>query len=77
MNVRLRPTVRCSFDAEQCVLRVALKEVVKFDSWSTGHNRVPGQGQMETELVVYALKVRFALIRSNLVVYICILTLAE
>lgn len=44
MSVRLRPTVRCSFDEEQAVLRITLKELDE----STG----------DQQIVVYALKVR-------------------
>ncbi|TFK53415.1 hypothetical protein OE88DRAFT_1733342 [Heliocybe sulcata] len=44
MNVRLRPTVRCTFSDEEGVLRVTLKEAKGVEK---------GEG---TELVVYALK---------------------
>jgi hypothetical protein len=50
MNVRIRPTVRCTFDDEDNVLRIVLKEAVEYND-----------GSPETkseELVVYALKVR-------------------
>lgn len=48
MNVSVRPTVRCTFDPEDNVLRIVLKEAVEY-----------GDGAPETrtqELVVYALK---------------------
>lgn len=44
MNVSVGPTVRCSFDAEDNVLRVVLKEAVE-------------DGNGAQELVVYAIKV--------------------
>lgn len=44
MSVRLRPTVRCSFDEPQGALRVALRELVE-------------ETQQE-QLVIYALRVR-------------------
>ncbi len=44
MSVRLRPTVRCSFDEAQSALRVALREPIE----DTQHE----------QLVIYALKVR-------------------
>lgn len=56
MNVRVRPTMRCTFDAEDNVLRIVLKEAVEF-----------GDGPPETraqELVVYALKVCSILVRN-------------
>jgi len=43
MNVRVRPTVRCTFDKEDNVLRIVLKEAVE-------------NGDGAQELVVYALK---------------------
>ena len=44
MSVRLRPTVRCSFDEAQGALRVTLKE--------------PTEDTQHEQLVIYALKVR-------------------
>ena len=44
MSVRLRPTVRCSFDEAQSALRVTLREPIE----DTQHEH----------LVIYALKVR-------------------
>ncbi|KAH9951115.1 hypothetical protein B0H21DRAFT_353450 [Amylocystis lapponica] len=49
MSVRLRPAVRCTFDAEQGILRVALKEA---DPEAEADARAPGAEQV----VVYALK---------------------
>ena len=46
MSVRLRPTVRCSFDEAQGALRVTLKEPVE------------GARAHEEQLVIYALRVR-------------------
>lgn len=50
MSVRLRPTVRCTFDEDQGILRVALKESEEQDG-------VPKE-QWRQQVVVYALKVR-------------------
>ena len=64
MNVRVRPTVRCTFDEEDSVLRVVLKE--------TAEN---ADGALETrpqELVIYALKVRYT---SSMQLSIALLTL--
>lgn len=44
MSVRLRPTIRCSFDEAQGALRVTLKE--------------PVEDSQHEQLVIYALKVR-------------------
>lgn len=52
MCVGLRPAVRCSFDEEQGVLRVALKEKISSESGSAD----AGQPQV----VLYALKVGLA-----------------
>lgn len=63
MNVRVRPTVRCTFDEEDSVLRVVLKE--------TAEN---ADGALETrpqELVIYALKVRYT---SSMQLSIALLT---
>jgi len=51
MNVRVRPTVRCTYDEEDSVLRVILKEAVEFGE--------EGPETRPQELVVYALKVRY------------------
>lgn len=48
MSVRLRPTVRCSFDEDQGILRVALKEADKCENAISG--------QQKQEIVVYAIK---------------------
>ncbi|KAI0940727.1 hypothetical protein AcV7_003031 [Taiwanofungus camphoratus] len=48
MSVRLRPTVRCTFDEDQGILRVALKESEEQDG-------VPKE-QWRQQVVVYALK---------------------
>lgn len=50
MNVRVRPTVRCTFDEEDNVLRIVLKEAVEYG------DELPELRPQE--LVVYALKVR-------------------
>lgn len=52
MNVRVQPAVRCTFDSEDNVLRIVLKEAVE-DSDGPAATR-------PQELVVYALKVRLA-----------------
>jgi hypothetical protein len=49
MSVGLCPATRCSFDEEQGVLRISLKEVIQNEDGSA----VGGQ-----QVVVYALKVR-------------------
>lgn len=51
MNIRVQPTVRCTFDAEDNVLRIVLKEAVE-------HGDKPQEARQQ-ELVVYALKVRY------------------
>lgn len=51
MNVRVQPAVRCTFDSEDNVLRIVLKEAV--EHWDGSAATRP------QELVVYALKVRF------------------
>ncbi|KAL4249888.1 hypothetical protein ABKN59_002054 [Abortiporus biennis] len=48
MSVRLRPTVRCTFDEDQAVLRLTLKETIEQDG-------VPTE-QSPQQIVVYALK---------------------
>lgn len=52
MSVGLRPAVRCSFDEEQGVLRIALKEAVSHGG------AVDASGK--PQVVLYALKVRLA-----------------
>jgi hypothetical protein len=48
MNVRMQPTVRCTFDAQENIMRVALKELQdKSDSESAA-----------PQTVIYAFKVR-------------------
>lgn len=47
MSVRLRPTVRCSFDEDQGILRIVLKEAIEQDDVKSADQHV----------VVYALKV--------------------
>ena len=54
MNIRVQPTVRCSYVAEENVLRIVLKEVVGESSSSTESS---GDAKPQ-EVVVYALKVR-------------------
>lgn len=47
MNVRMQPTVRCTYDAQENILRVALKELPdKWESVSTA-----------PQTVIYAFKV--------------------
>ncbi|KAI0788887.1 hypothetical protein C8Q75DRAFT_734130 [Abortiporus biennis] len=48
MSVRLRPTMRCTFDEDQAVLRLTLKETIEQDG-------VPTE-QSPQQIVVYALK---------------------
>lgn len=48
MVVRLRPAVRCTYDEDQGILRITLKEAVE----------EPQPGGPTSEIVVYALKVR-------------------
>ncbi|KAJ7027917.1 hypothetical protein C8F04DRAFT_73447 [Mycena alexandri] len=48
MNVRMQPTVRCTFDAQENVLRVALKELE--DKWESGSATAAPQ------TVIYAFK---------------------
>lgn len=50
MNVRVRSTVRCTFDEEDNVLRVVLKEAVEYGDLASEAK--------PQELVVYAFKVR-------------------
>ena len=57
MSVGLRPTTRCSFDEQQGVLRIALKEAVLNEDGSP----VPGQQQ----IAVYALKVRSVMMHAH------------
>jgi hypothetical protein len=49
MNVRVRPTVRCTFDEDDNVLRVVLMEAVECED---------KEETRAQQLVVYALKVR-------------------
>ncbi|KDQ61465.1 hypothetical protein JAAARDRAFT_85642, partial [Jaapia argillacea MUCL 33604] len=48
MSVRLRPTVRCTYDTSENILRVILKEPIEVQD-------VPPE-KWESQLVVYALK---------------------
>ncbi|KAJ7777294.1 hypothetical protein B0H16DRAFT_1504939 [Mycena metata] len=50
MNVRLQPTVRCTFDAQENVLRIALKELE--DKWESGS----GSATAAPQTVIYAFK---------------------
>ena len=56
MNIRVQPTVRCSYVAEENVLRIVLKEVVG-ESSSSSATESSGDAKPQ-EVVVYALKVR-------------------
>ena len=62
MNVRVQPTVRCSFVAEENALRIVLKEAVGGGAGKTSDSQV-GIGDVvqnenaNQEIVVYALKV--------------------
>jgi len=49
MNLRMHPTVRCTYEAEENVLRLILQELVE-------QTNVP-QEDWKKEIVVYALKV--------------------
>ena len=49
MSVRLRPTVRCTFDEDQGVLRLTLKEAMDEEPLTPNAQR--------QQVVVYALKV--------------------
>jgi len=51
MNVRVQPTVRCTFVPEENVVRLILKENV--DTPSTGSS----EGETKLEVVIYAIKV--------------------
>lgn len=59
MNVRVNHTVRCTYDAEEHVVRLILKESIEDPA-------VPPK-DWATEVVIYALKVYFL---STLTVYI-------
>ena len=66
MNIRVQPTVRCSFVAEENVLRIVLKEViggtgnVGSSAAADSSDSQAGSGDATPqEVVVYALKVRF------------------
>jgi hypothetical protein len=48
MNVRMQPTVRCTFDAQENILRVALKEF---------EEAVEKQDPSPPQTVIYAFKV--------------------
>lgn len=52
MNVRVQPTVRCTFVPEENVVRLILKENV--ETPSSGST----EGETKLEVVIYAIKVR-------------------
>lgn len=54
MNIRVKPTVRCTFDAEEGVVRLVLKESV--GSQEAGSEAQSGAKESTQEVVVYALK---------------------
>ena len=65
MNIRVQPTVRCSYVAEENVLRIVLKEVVGgtgdvgSSAAAESSDSQAGSGDAKPqEVVVYALKVR-------------------
>ena len=64
MNIRVQPTVRCSYLAEENVLRIVMKEVVGGSgnvgpSAAESSDSQAGSGDVaHQEVVVYALKVR-------------------
>ena len=77
MNIRVQPTVRCSFVPEENVLRIVLKEVIG-GSGNVGSSTAEssesrtggGSGDAAThthqqEIVVYALKVRCELFERS------------
>ena len=61
MNIRVKPTVRCTFDAEEGVVRFVLKESV--GSQEAGSEAQSGAKESTQEVVVYALKAR--IVRLN------------
>lgn len=54
MNIRVKPTVRCTFDAEEGVVRLVLKESV--GSQEAGSEAQSGAKEPTQEVVIYALK---------------------
>ena len=64
MNIRVQPTVRCSYVAEENVLRIVLKEAIGGSgnvgsSAAESSDSQAGSGDATNqEVVVYALKVR-------------------
>ena len=62
MNIRVQPTVRCSYVAEENVLRIVLKEVIGGSAGNVAaesSESQEGSGDAKPqEVVVYALKVR-------------------
>ena len=52
MNVRIGPSMRCSYDASENVLRILTQEPIA----EVAPNR--DNGENATEIVVYAMKVR-------------------
>ena len=69
MNIRVHPTVRCSFIAEENVVRIVLKEAVGGSSSSAEESSESQAGTRDRdavqsenrnqEVVVYALKVTY------------------
>ena len=66
MNIRVQPTVRCSYVAEENVLRIVLKEevggtgnLVLGSSTESSDSQAGSGDATRQEVVVYALKVRF------------------
>ena len=66
MNIRVQPTVRCSYVAEENVLRIVLKEevggtgnLVLGSSTESSDSHAGFGDATRQEVVVYALKVRF------------------
>ena len=59
MNIRVQPTVRCSYVAEENIVRIVLKEVVEgTGNVGTSSDSQAGLGDAtHQEVVVYALKV--------------------
>lgn len=66
MNIRVQPTVRCSYVAEENVLRIVLKEIVGGTgnvassvaaTAESSDSRVGSGDSTNQEVVVYALKV--------------------
>ena len=56
MNIRVQPTVRCSYVAEENIIRIVLKEAVGGTGSSAAES---SEDSVPQEVVIYALKVRF------------------